>query len=129
MSAIMRSASVVAVLVLSALAGAASATSGASPAKFKPLQGVSLHLGSKHAVGYFHADNGVCQLTLVVGEELKGDVSPAVASARFRTAIEAGRYARFDIGEGTQLQFSCAPGATVMTVETLKQIAYTAPQK
>lgn len=88
MSAIMRSVSVVAVLALSALAGAASATSGASPAKFKPLQGVSLHLGSKHAVGYFHADNGVCQLTLVVGEELKGDVSPAVASARFRTAIE-----------------------------------------
>ena len=129
MSAIVRSVSVVAVLALSALAGAVSATSGASPVKFKPLQGVSLHLGSKHAVGYFHADNGVCQLTLVVGEELKGDVSPAVASARFRTAIEAGRYARFDIGEGTQLRFSCAPGATAMTVETLKQIAYTAPQK
>jgi len=129
MSAIMRSASIVAVLALSALAEAMSATSGTSPAQFKPLQGVSLHLGSKHSVGHFHADNGVCQLTLVVGEELKGDVFPAVASARFRTLIEAGTHARFDTGEGTQLQFSCAPGATAMTVEALKQIAYTASQK
>jgi hypothetical protein len=86
-------------------------------------------LGSKHAISYFLPDNGECQLTLVVEEELKGDESPAVASTRFRAAIEPGRYARFDTGEGTQLQFSCAPGATAMTVETLKQIAYTAPQK
>lgn len=107
-------------LGLSALAGAVSATSGTSPAKFKPLQGVSLHLGSKHAVGVFHADNGMYQLRLVVGEELKGDVSPAVASARFRTSIETGTHSRFDTGEGTQLQFSCVPGATAMTVETLK---------
>jgi hypothetical protein len=38
-------------------------------------------------------------------------------------------HALFDTAEGTQLQFSCAQGATAMTVEALKQIAYTAPQK
>ena len=39
------------------------------PGHFKPLHGISLHVGSKHAVGYYQADAGVCELTLVVGEE------------------------------------------------------------
>jgi hypothetical protein len=129
MSAITRSAGVAAVLALSALLGAGSAASQAGTVEFKPLHGVSLHLGSKHAVGYFLADKGVCQLTLVVGEELKGDELLALTPARFRAAIEAGMHARFDTGEGTELLFSCAPGATAMTVEPLKQVAYTAAQK
>jgi hypothetical protein len=129
MSAITRSAGVAALLALSALLGAGSAASQAVAAEFKPLHGVSLHLGSKHAVGYFLADRGVCQLTLVVGEELKGDELLALTPARFRAAIEAGRHARFDTGEGTELLFSCAPGATAMSVVSLKQVAYTAPQK
>ena len=37
------------------------------PETFKPLHGISLHVGSKHAVGYFVPTNGVCELTLVVG--------------------------------------------------------------
>ncbi len=129
MSAITKSARVAAVLALSALIGAGGAASASDTVAFKPLQGVSLHLGSKHAVGYFVTDKGVCQLTLVVGEELKGDELPVATSARFRAAVEAGTHARFDTGEGTELQFSCAPGATAMTVNSLKQVAYTTPQK
>ena len=37
--------------------------------------------------------------------------------------------ARFDTGEGTELQFSCAPGATAMTVVPLRQVAYSTAQK
>ena len=129
MSAITKSACVAAVLALTALSGAAGAASATDAVVFKPLQGVSLHLGSKHAVGYFVTEGGVCQLTLVVGEELKDDELPTATSARFRAAVEAGKHARFDTGEGTELQFSCTPGATAMTVDALKQVAYTAPQK
>jgi len=128
MSAIMRRAGVIAVLALSAIAGAGSAISGDGAVNFKPLAGVSLHLGSKHAIGYFVKGGNVCQLTLVVGEEPKGDVIPDVSPSRFTAAIESGQHARFDTGEGTVLQFACAPGATAMTVAPLKQVAYTAPR-
>jgi len=129
MSAITRRAGVAAVLALSALAGAGTAMSEEGAISFKPLAGVSLHLGSKHAIGYFQQADGVCQLTLVVGEEPRGDEIPAVTPARFSAAIEAGRNARFDTGGGTQLRFSCAPSAAAMTVKTLHQVAYTAPRK
>ena len=128
MSAITKSVGVAAVVALTALVGAVSATSGASTANIKPLHAVSVHVGSKHAVGYFEMDNGVCQLTLVVGDELKGDELSTSAPARFKAKIESGSYARFDTGEGRQLQFSCASGATAMTVETLEQVAYKAPR-
>ena len=123
MSAIAKSAGVAAVLALSVLAAAGNAAAQ-STVNVKPNQGVSLHLGAKHAVGYFLADNGVCQLTLVVGDEIKGDELPATVSARFRATVEAGKTARFDTGSGTELRFTCSPGAVAMTVEPLKQVAY-----
>jgi hypothetical protein len=124
MSAIAKSAGVAAVLALSVLTVAANATAQSTPVNFKPNQGVSLHLGQKHAVGYFLTDNGLCQLTLVVGDEIKGDELPATVSARFRATVEAGKTARFDTGSGTELRFTCTPGAVAMTVEPLKQVAY-----
>ena len=128
MSAITKSAGVAAVLALSVLAAAGSAAAQGA-VNFKPKEGVSLHLGAKHAVGYFLTENGGCQLTLVVGDEIKGDEVPATASARFRAAVEAGKTARFDTGSGTELQFTCTPGAVAMTVEQLNQVAYTPVQK
>ncbi len=129
MTAITRRVGFAAVLALSALVGSAGAIAGASTNTFKPLQGVSLHLGSKHAIGYFVQGDGVCQMTLVVGEEPVGEEIPQVTPTRFSAAIEAGRNARFDTGGGTQLQFNCAPAAAAMTVNQLNQVAYTAPQK
>jgi hypothetical protein len=129
MTAITRTVGVAAVLALSALVGMGSAVADTSTNTFKPLQGVSLHLGSKHAIGYFVKGDNVCQLTLVVGEEPVGDDIPAVTPARFSAAIEAGRSARFDTGSGTVLEFGCAPTAASMTVEPLDQVAYTTPRK
>jgi hypothetical protein len=126
MSAIVRSAGLAAVLALSAFAGAVGAAAE-DTVNFKPLQGVSLHLGSKHAVGYFVADRGTCQLTLVVGDEIRDENTlPTTASARFRAAVDAGRTARLDTGSGTELQFTCGPAATAMSVMPLRQVAYTA---
>jgi hypothetical protein len=129
MTAITRRVGFATVLALSALVGAAGAMAGSSNNAFKPLHGVSLHLGSKHAIGYYVQGDDVCQLTLVVGEEPVGEDIPAVVPARFSAAIEAGRSARFDTGSGTQLQFSCAPSAASMSVEMLDQVAYKVPQK
>jgi hypothetical protein len=117
------------VLALSALVGAAGAIAGSSSNTFKPLQGVSLHLGSKHAIAYYVKGEDVCQLTLVVGEEPTGDDIPMVTPARFSAAIEAGRSARFDTGSGTVLEFGCASTAASMTVQPLDQVAYTTRRK
>ena len=126
MSAILKGAAMAAMLALSTVTGAAISAASESPTvTFKPLHGVSLHLGSKHAVGYFQAENGVCQLTLVVGEEMTGDEVLTQTSARFRATIAAGQNVRFDTGEGKELQFHCASGATAMSVETLQQVVYT----
>src|SRR5262249_34883583 len=118
---------VAAVLALAAFA--ATGNAAAQTVNFKPNQGVSLHLGSKHAVGYFLTDNGVCQLTLVVGDEIRGDDLPSTASARFRATVGSGKTARFDTGSGTELQFAGADGAVAMTVEPMAQLAYTPVQK
>ena len=126
MSAIKKGAAVAAMLAGSALAGPVGAESPSSTVTFKPLQGVSVHLGSKHAVGYFQTDAGICQLTLVVGDEPQEEVVVVQTPSRFRAAIEAGQHARFDTGGGKELQFHCAPGATTMSVETMQQMAYTA---
>jgi hypothetical protein len=103
--------------------GATSAMSQ-STVTFKPLHGISVHVGSKHAVGYFVSDANVCELTLVVGEE-PGEEIVVNTPARFRATVAAGTHARFDTGEGKELQFSCAPGASAMSVDTLQQTAYT----
>ena len=129
MTAITRRVGFAAVLALAALVGASGAMSGSASSTFKPLEGVSLHLGSKHAIGYFVKSDNVCQLTLVVGEEPAGEDIPAVTPARFSAAVEAGRSARFDTGSGTALEFGCAASASTMTVEPLNQVAYTAPRK
>jgi hypothetical protein len=91
----------------------------------KPLHGITVHVGSKHAVGYFETETGVCQLTLVVGEEPVGDEVLAVTPTRFRASIKAGDHVRFDTGEGKELAFYCGPSATAMAVETMQQTAYT----
>ncbi len=92
---------------------------------FKPLHGISLHVGSKHAVGYFVPTNGVCELTLVVGEEPSEEAVVFNTPTRFRASVKAGQRARFDTGEGKELAFHCAQSATAMTVQTMQQTAYT----
>lgn len=129
MSSMIRRVGVSAVVALTALTGTA-AVAEEGVRQFKPLTAVSVHLGSKHGIGYFEQDGKVCQLTLVVSEEPRGDVIPDVTPSRFKVAVAPGKAARFDSGEGTALQFFCGPGAMAMTVEPVKQVAYAkVPQK
>jgi hypothetical protein len=91
---------------------------------FKPLQAVSVHIGSKHGIGYFEAISDVCDLTLVVGEEPTAEKVIDVTPSRFRATVNAGQRVRFDTGEGKELAFYCGPAATAMSVETMQQTAY-----
>ncbi|MCZ7596085.1 MAG: hypothetical protein M5U16_15225 [Hyphomicrobium sp.] len=123
MSAIKKGAVVAAMLVGFTSIGAGIAASEPSTT-FKPLHGISLHVGSKHAVGYFMPKNGVCELTLVVGEEPANEEILGVTPTRFRASVKAGQHVRFDTGEGKELAFYCAQSATAMSVSTMQQTAY-----
>jgi hypothetical protein len=125
MSAISKGAIVAAMLAGFTSIGANSAAAEPSQKTFKPLHGISVHVGSKHAVGYYQAEGGVCELTLVVGEEPGAEEVLAVTPARFRASVKAGQHVRFDTGEGKELAFYCGPTATAMSVETMQQTAYT----
>ena len=125
MSAITRATIVAAMLAGFTAFTVQNATAQDTAKTFKPLHGISLHVGSKHAVGYFVPTKGVCELTLVVGEEPTGEDIVSVTPTRFRASVKAGQRARFDTGEGRELSFHCAQSATAMTVQTMQQTAYT----
>jgi len=126
MSAIKKGTIVAAMLAGFTALAVQGATASEAQKTFKPLHGVSLHVGSKHAVGYFVPTNGACELTLVVGEEPSGEGDIlAVTPTRFRASVKAGQHARFDTGEGRELAFYCAQSATAMSVDTMQQTAYT----
>ncbi len=125
MSAMKKGAVVAAMLAGFNAFGIEASTADEARKTFKPLHGISLHVGSKHAVGYFEPADGVCELTLVVGEEPGAEEVLAVTPTRFRASVKAGQHVRFDTGEGKELAFYCGPAATAMSVETMQQTAYT----
>ena len=108
------------------LAGIASITATcASQAGWtmKPLGAVSFDVGSKHAVSYFLSESGQCKLTLVIGDAMKGDALPTDAPVRFDVAVEGGKDARLDTGEGKSLRFACAPDSQAMIVNEVEEVA------
>jgi hypothetical protein len=96
---------------------------GAAQAQtIKPVQGVSFHVGTKHAVSYFLDENGRCKLVLTVAEEPSGDVSNFEAT-RFEAAIEAGKSTRYQMAEGLSLEFTCQDQAQAMNIKSLETVA------
>jgi hypothetical protein len=133
----MKSATKLAVLgtvVAAALAGAVivgtAAAEEARPTKVvAPMKGLMLDVGSKHTVSYFTADDGLCNLTLVVGEKANEEGDHGSVGARVRMAIEQGKSARIETAEGKSLEFACARDAQSMSVRTLDLVAYSAARK
>ena len=95
-----------------------------------PARGLMLDVGSKHTVSYFTAEDGRCNLTVVVGEKFDENVGSGSGSvgARVRVAIDQGKSAVVETAEGKSLQFSCASDASAMSVKTLDVVAYSAPR-
>ncbi len=99
-----------------------------SALRVKPLAVVSLTLGTKRAIGYYLADNGACNMTLLLSE-IDYDEKLAVAnSARITSVIGAGTSSRIDTEYGRSLVMSCETGASAMTVQTIDRVAYAKPR-
>ena len=112
-------AAVAAALILS---GPVAAESGVKT--LRPLDGVSLDVGSKRVVGFYVASAHACSLTLMMGELLVEDQEPAGSAARLQQTLAPNTLARLDTTDGESLEFACQPGAATMTVRLLKQVAF-----
>ncbi|MGQ0456973.1 MAG: hypothetical protein ACT4OU_07915 [Hyphomicrobium sp.] len=96
---------------------------------FAPAKGISLTVGPKRAIGYFTANNGHCDLTMMIADGFSDESRAVSTPVRFSTVIQSGSATRFETQGGPSLQFVCAPGATTMTVQPLERLAYVAPAK
>lgn len=106
---------IAAVAVSIALSFAAQAADGAQT--LKPLQGVSFHVGTKHAVGYFLNDSNTCKLVLTLADDTN------YAPTRFEASVADGSSTRYQLAEGKSLEFGCHDHAQVMKVNALEAVA------
>jgi hypothetical protein len=83
----------------------------------KPLQGVSFHVGTKHAVGYFVSDSSSCKLVLTLADDAN------FAPTRVETAIAAGMSTSYQLAEGKSLEFACQADGQAMKINALETFA------
>ena len=93
-----------------------------------PIKGISLVLGSKRAIGYYTAENGACNLTLMLQEIPVTDEDLKSSAVRVNMTIGAGTSSSLDTAEGPSVAFKCQPGAASLTFETIHRFAYDAPR-
>jgi hypothetical protein len=94
----------------------------------KPLQGVSLDVGTKHSVSYFVNDSGQCKLVMTLAGEPDWSDVTSFTSIRFEASVPAGRQTRYNSGDGNAVEFACQAEAQAMSVRLLKEVATDAPQ-
>lgn len=96
---------------------------------FAPAKGISLTVGPKRAIGYFIANKGHCDLTVMIADKYSDEAPTASKPVRVNTVVVAGSATRIETLEGPALQFACAEGAMTMSVQPVERIAYAAPAK
>ena len=121
----------IATLAFAAMAachGALPVRAGEAAISVGPAKGISMLVGTKRAIGYYVADAGACDLTLMIAEKFFNDDTVIPTATRVRSVIGAGTTAHVDSIDGASLAFTCASGAKSMTVETYDRVAYQAPK-
>ena len=102
--------------------GTAAATQAAEVMTMKPLQALSFHVATKHAVAYFVSQNGACKLAVTLAETPNADDVTTFTTTRFEAAIDGGKATRFDASVGKTLEFACQADTLAMTVKSVEQI-------
>ena len=105
------------ILIAATLSFGLIGTAHAARPTINPLQGVSFHAGTEHAVGYFLKDQRVCKVTVTVADD--ADFAPA----RYESAIEPGKSTTYRFTEGKAIEFHCLAEANAMQVKLLEMSA------
>lgn len=106
-----------------------SADSAISSKVYAPAKGISLTVGPKRAIGYFTANNGHCDLTLMIADGYLDEGQPTSKPVRVNTSILSGSATRVETFDGPALQFACAADAASMSVQPVARLAYAATAK
>ncbi len=115
-----------AALILTAGAGFAVAQRSFTPS-VKPMQAISLDVGSKQVGGYYLSENGQCRVTLMISDAYREDgVAPTVT--RLQLTVESGKPALIDTA-GKVLKLDCQNGAQALNAALSDQIAYRSATK
>ncbi|WP_333795579.1 hypothetical protein [Hyphomicrobium sp.] len=89
-----------------------------------PGRGVSLNIGTKHAVGYFETKDDTCHLTVVVADINGGETGLDSPGTRFVIPVMPGRGVQIDASAGQSAEFECAPSATRMNARVFDRAPY-----
>ena len=100
-----------------ALASFAAFSAADASETMKPLQGLSFHAGSEHAVGYFLTDNGDCRLVLTRADD------DNFAPTRFEAVIKSGHSTRYELAQGKSYEFGCQAAGQLVSIDALETTA------
>jgi hypothetical protein len=104
-------------VAIAAVAGRATNHDPSGVEIFWPIEGISYHLGSKRAVGYFEPRNGECQVTLMIAEAVDSDQARPSSAARLLLPIRPGGRASLASEEGRSIELTCGEGAQTVAVK------------
>ena len=96
---------------------------GAKELRVAPLKAINVDVGVKRAIGYYLADQGNCSLTVLLTDAYYEGDSTMPSASRVSVNVAAGTSAKVDTIDGTTMSFTCAAGATDMTVKTFARVA------
>ncbi len=117
-------ASVFAFTALSVAAPAMTAAAGsAKELRITPLKAINVDVGVKRAIGYYLADNGNCNLTVLLSDAFYEGEGMTPSASRVNFKVAGGTSAQVDTIDGTGMSFACSAGASDMTVRIFERIA------
>lgn len=96
---------------------------GAKELRVTPLKAINLDVGAKRAIGYYLAENGDCNLTVLLSDVFYEGEGTTPSASRFNVNVSGGTSAKVDTIDGTTMAFSCAASASDMTVRVFERIA------
>jgi hypothetical protein len=96
---------------------------GSAELRVAPLKAINLDVGAKHAIGYYLAEQGNCNLTVLLTDVSYDGDGTTPSATRVNVNVAAGTSAKVDMIDGTTMQFTCAAGASDMTVKTFARYA------
>lgn len=90
-----------------------------------PGKGVSFYMGSKHGITTFVPENGLCSLTVAVGDNPDNEGTNPTASTKIVSPVPPGQTVRLETTEGKVLLFTCGPGAQAMALVMPPEVKFT----
>jgi hypothetical protein len=89
----------------------------------RPIQGLSLEIGGKKAIGYFETKDDACHLTLMVADA-NGETGTDSPGTRITVPVLPGRGLRLDTASGRSAEFFCGPAGAKMNARVFDRAPY-----